>query len=153
MDTRDDTRSNWQAESRVRPPGPGGRQSGWGSLLVFAGVMLAVVGAFQVMTGLTAMLNDEILVVRSDSLIVKLDYTYWGWLHLLLGAVALVASYLLLRGNMVGRVLATNIAGLNMLVSFVFLPAQPWWSVISIAFNVTVIYAIAAHGAELRSRR
>ena len=79
MGTRDYTRSNWQAEAGVRAPLPGERPAGWGSLLVFAGVMLAVVGLFQAMTGLTAMFNDEILVVRSDSLIVSLDYTYWGW--------------------------------------------------------------------------
>jgi hypothetical protein len=115
--------------------------------------MLAVVGLFQAMTGLTALFNDEILVVRSDALIVALDYTYWGWVHLLLGAVALVASYLLLRGNMVGRVVATVIAVVNVLVSFAFLPAQPWWSLLTIAFNVVVIYAITTHGAELKSRR
>jgi hypothetical protein len=153
MDTRDDTRSNWQAEAGVRAPRPGERPAGWGSLLVFAGVMLAVVGLFQAMTGLTALFNDEILVVRSDALIVALDYTYWGWVHLLLGAVALVASYLLLRGNMVGRVVATVIAVVNVLVSFAFLPAQPWWSLLTIAFNVVVIYAITTHGAELKSRR
>jgi hypothetical protein len=153
MGTRDYTRSNWQAEAGVRAPLPGERPTGWGSLLVFAGVMLAVVGLFQAMTGLTALLNDEILVVRSDSLIVSLDYTYWGWVHLLLGAVALVASYLLLRGNMVGRVVATAIAVVNTLVSFAFLPAQPWWSLLTIAFNVVVIYAITTHGAELKSRR
>jgi hypothetical protein len=152
MDTRDDTRSNWQAEAGVRPPLPGERPSGWGSLLVFAGVMLAVVGLFQAMTGLTALFEDQKLVVRSDALIVSVDYTYWGWAHLLLGAVAIVAAYLLLRGNMVGRVVATVIAGVNVLVSFAFLPAQPWWSIIMIAFNVTVIYAITTHGAELRSR-
>ena len=153
MDTRDYARSDWQAEAGVRAVRPGERPAGWGSLIVFAGVMLAVVGLFQFMTGLTALFNDEILVVRSDSLIVALDYTYWGWLHLLLGAVALVASYLLLRGNMVGRVVATIIAAVNTLVSFAFLPAQPWWSLLTIAFNVVVIYAITTHGAELKSRR
>ena len=152
MDTRDYTRSNWQAEAGVQPPRPGERPTGWGSLLVFAGVMLGVMGLFQAMTGLTALFDDEKLVVRSDALIVSVDYTYWGWAHILLGAVALVAAYLLLRGNIVGRVVATVIAGVNLLVSFAFLPAQPWWSVITIAFNVAVIYAITTHGAELKSR-
>ena len=152
MNTRDYSRSDWQAESGVRAPRPGERPAGWGSLLVFAGVMLAVVGLFQAMTGLTALFNDEILVVRSEELIVSFDYTLWGWVHLLLGAVALVASYLLLRGNMVGRVVATAIAVVNTLVAFAFLPAQPWWSLLTIAFNVVVIYAITTHGAELKSR-
>ena len=153
MDTRDYTSTNWQGEAGVRAVRPGERPTGWGSLLVFAGVMLGVVGLFQAMTGLTAIFNDEILVVRSDSLIVKLDYTYWGWVHLLLGAVALVASFLLLRGNIVGRAVATVIAAVNVLVSFAFLPAQPWWSLLTITFNVLVIFAITTHGAELKTRR
>ena len=114
--------------------------------------MLAVVGLFQAMTGLTALLDDEVLFVRSDALIVRVDYTIWGWAHLVLGTVALVAAYLLLRGNMVGRVLATVIAVVSVLVSFAFLPAHPWWSLLTIAFDVTVIYAITTHGAELQSR-
>ena len=153
MSTRDYTTTNWQAEAGVRAVRPGERPTGWGSLLVFAGVMLAVVGVFQVMLGLTALFDDEILVVRADALIVSASYTYWGWAHILLGAVAVVAAYLLLRGNMVGRVMATVIAGVNALVSFAFLPAQPLWSVLMIAFNVIVIYAITTHGAELQSRR
>lgn len=153
MDSRSDTRSDWQAEAGIRPPRPGERPSHWAAWLVFAGVMLAVVGLFHAMAGLTALLDDEVLVVRSDSLIVGFDYTVWGWTHLLLGLVALVASYLLVRGNMVGRVLATGIAALSALVSFVFLPAQPWWSTLAITFNVLVIYAITAHGGELKTPR
>ena len=153
MDTRDYARSDWQAEAGARAVRPGERPAGWGSLIVFAGVMLGVVGLFQAMTGLSALFNDEIFAVRSDALIVTLDYTVWGWVHLLIGAVELVASFLLLRGNMVGRVVATVIAAANVLVSFAFLPAHPWWGLLTIAFNVAVIYAITTHGAELKSRR
>ena len=153
MDSRSDTRSDWQAEAGIRPPRPGERPSHWAAWLVFAGVMLAVVGLFHAMAGLTALLDDEVLVVRSDNLIVGFDYTVWGWTHLLLGVVALVASYLLVRGNMVGRVLATGIAALSALASFVFLPAQPWWSALAISFNVLVIYAITVHGGELKTPR
>jgi hypothetical protein len=151
MDSRSEMRSDWQAEAGIRPPS-GERQSRWAEGLVFAGVMLALAGLLQVMTGLTALLDDDVFVVRSENLLVAVDYTGWGWAHLLLGVVAIVAAYLLLRGNMVGRVLATVIAGVNTLVSFAFLPAYPWWSIVAIAFNVLVIYGITTHGAELRSR-
>ena len=48
-------------EAGVREPRPGERPTGWGAWLVFAGVMLAVVGLLHAMTGLTALLNDEVL--------------------------------------------------------------------------------------------
>jgi hypothetical protein len=152
MDARSDMRSDWQAEAGIRPPRPGERPTHWAGWLVFAGVMLAIVGLFEAMAGLTALFNDDYFVVPSASLVVSVDYTYWGWVHLALGAVALVAGYLLLRGNMVGRILATVIAGVNVVVHFVFLEAYPWWSVVAIAFNISVIYAITMHGAELKSR-
>jgi hypothetical protein len=151
--SRSDTRTDWQAQAGAHAPGPGERPSGWAGWLVFAGVMLAVVGLFQAMTGLTAILDDGFFVVRSDSLIISVDYAYWGWAHLLLGVVAIVAAALLLRGNVVGRVLAGIIAAVSILLHLAFLPAYPWWSVLAIAFNVIVLYAITMHGAELHSRR
>jgi hypothetical protein len=152
MNARSGMQSDWQAEAGIRPPGPGERPSHWGGWIVFAGVMLGVVGLFEAMTGLTALFNDDYFIVPSSSLIVSVDYTYWGWAHIALGVVSIVAAYLLLRGNMVGRVLAAVIAGVNVLVHFTFLEAYPWWSVLAIAFNILVIYAITTHGAELKSR-
>ena len=153
MNARSDMQSNWQAEAGIRPPRPGERPTGWAGWLVFAGVMLAVVGLLEALTGLTALFQDDYFVVPSQSLVVSVDYTYWGWAHLALGAVALVASYLLLRGNMLGRVLAIGFAAVNVLVNFAFLNAYPWWSIMAIALNFLVIYAITMHGAELKSRR
>jgi hypothetical protein len=151
--SRSDMRSDWQAEAGVRPPRPGDRPTGWASWLVFAGILLAVAGLLEALAGLTALFNDDYFVVRTDSLLVSLDYSAWGWTHLAQGVVALAAAFLLLRGNMVGRILATVIAGVNVLVNFAFVDAYPWWSIVAITLNVLVIYAIAAHGAELKSRR
>jgi hypothetical protein len=67
--------------------------------------------------------------------------------------VAVVAAGLLLRGNVVGRVMAGIIAVVSVLVHLAFLPAYPWWSVLAIGFNVLVLYAITMHGAELKSTR
>src|SRR5829696_1049845 len=78
MNARSDMQSNWQAEAGIRPPRPGERPTGWAGWLVFAGVMLAVAGLFEAMTGLTALFGDDYFVVRSDALIVSFDYSTWG---------------------------------------------------------------------------
>jgi hypothetical protein len=145
--------SNWQAQSRVREPRTSERQTRWETWVVFAGVMLAVVGVLHVIAGLVALVKDEVYFVPSDQLVLRLDYTAWGWLHLALGAVALVAAFLLLRGNMVGRSLAVGFAVLSALDAFVLLHAQPWWSALIIALDVLIISAIVTHGDELRSPR
>ena len=103
------TGSNWQAQSRVHEVSVD-RPSGWAAYLVFAGVMLGLVGLFELMAGFAALLDDSTLVVRSDRLVISVDYTVWGWAHLLLGVVALVTAFLLVRGNPVGRMLGVAIA-------------------------------------------
>ena len=153
MASRSDMGTDWQAQSRVREPRPGERPGHWGTWLAFAGVMLAVVGLLHAMAGVVAIFRDEVYLVASDTLALRLDWTAWGWVHLVLGVVALVAAYLLLRGSVVGRALAAGFAIISALDAFLLLPAQPWWSTLIIAFDVLVIYAITAHGDELRSTR
>jgi hypothetical protein len=45
---------------------------------------------------------------------------------------------------------AVLLAGVAILVNFVFIPAYPVWALTIIAINVFVIYALTAHGGELR---
>jgi|1186.fasta_scaffold1181153_2 hypothetical protein len=151
--SRGDTRSDWQAEAGVRPSPPGERPTGWAGLLVFAGVMLALLGLLQLMAGLTALFREDFYAVGSSGLLIHVSYDVWGWGLLALGAVSIFAASLLLRGNMFGRVLAAIIAVVSAVFHLAFLSAYPWWSVVAIAFNVFVLYAITAHGAELKSRR
>jgi hypothetical protein len=143
---------SWQAQSRVHEVSVD-LPSGWGAWIHFAGTMLAVVGLFEAIAGLTALFDDGFYSVRAEALAVNVNYSVWGWVHLALGVLAIVASYLLVRGRSVGKLLAIGFAGAAILVNFAFLPAYPWWSTLVIAFNVLVIYAITVHGGELRQTR
>ena len=64
------------------PPHTPTERTGWAGWAVFAGVMLVLVGAFQAIDGLVALFKDEIYVVRPNGLVVNVDYTAWGWVHL-----------------------------------------------------------------------
>ena len=83
----------------------------------------------------------------------NVDYSVWGWTHLLLGALAILVAAGLLAGNTVARVVGVLIAMVSVAVNFVFLPAYPWWSVLVIVFDLLVIYALTAHGGEMKHRR
>ncbi|MGK5111555.1 MULTISPECIES: DUF7144 family membrane protein [unclassified Geodermatophilus] len=143
--------ANWQAQARIGVyGGPSDRPTGWAAWIVFAAVLLTVSGLFAVMQGLTALLNDDFYQVGASDLIVDSDYAVWGWVHLVLGVVAMVTAWGLQRGNTVARVAGIAIAVLSILVNLAFLRAYPWWSTIVIAFDVVVIYAISVHGDEVR---
>jgi len=150
---RGNTRSDWQAEAGVPATRSSERPTGWAQYLVFAGVMLAVLGVFQLMAGLTALFREDYYAVGSSSLLIHVSYDAWGWALLALGAVSIVAAALLLRGNLAGRVLAGAVACLSTLFHLAFLHAYPLWGALAIGFNVLVLYAITVHGGELKDRR
>jgi hypothetical protein len=122
--------------------------SGWAGWIVFASVMMTLAGALNVVHGLVAILNDE-WVVWGNRVDLYLDLTTWGWVHLGVGAAAILVGLGLLSGNVLARAIAVVLAGLSILANFLFMPAYPVWSLTIIAIDVFVIFALTAHGRDL----
>ena len=127
--------------------------SGWANWVVFAGVMMIVLGFFHGIEGLVALFRDGYYAVRPSGLVVHVDYTAWGWTHLIIGVIALAAGAGLLAGNTLARVVGVVLAVLSAIVNLAFVAAAPVWSAIVIVIDVLVIYAIIVHGGELQRRR
>ena len=125
-------------------------QTGWVGWIVFAALMLVMLGIFHVMQGLVALFRDEVYVVGSDGLVVSVDYTSWGWTHVIGGAIAIVVGACLMAGQMWARVVAVVVAMLSAFANIMFLPAYPLWSMIMIAVDVLVIWAVTVHGSEVK---
>jgi hypothetical protein len=111
------------------------------------------VGGFHAMAGLVALFKDEYYVVGEAGLVVNVDYTAWGWVHIGLGAIAIAAGLALLVGQMWARVVGIAMAVVSALLNFAFIAAYPLWSITMITLDVLVIYAIAMHGRELKEAR
>jgi len=127
-------------------------RSKWTGWIVFAAVILFLGGLLQIMEGLVALFDEGYYAVGSDGLVVHVNYTAWGVVHLLVGALACLIGIGLLTGNMVARGAAVFLAGFSALANLVFLAANPAWSLLVIALDVVVIYAVVVHGGELESR-
>ena len=123
----------------------------WVGLIVFGGTMMLMMGAFQIIEGFVALFNDEYYLVTRNGLIVSLDYTAWGWTHLIIGLIAVGAGIGVLLGQMWARVVGIIIAVVSALANIAFLSAYPVWSTIVIATDVLVIYALTVHGKEIKS--
>jgi hypothetical protein len=111
------------------------------SIVSFAGIMLMVVAVFQVLEGIAAVAKDEVFV-SGLQYVYKFDLTTWGWIHIVLGAIAIATAIGILMDQTWSYVVGIGIAGLSALANFGFLPYYPLWSVIVIAFNVLVIWAL-----------
>ena len=107
----------------------------------FAGVMLATVGVFQVLEGIAALAKDTAVLVGRNYAY-QFDLTSWGWIHLILGIIAIAVGIGILMGQTWGRVLGICIAVLTSLSNFAFLPYYPIWSLVILAFNAFVIWAL-----------
>jgi len=113
----------------------------WG-LAGAAGFLLAMVGGFQILQGISALVHDELFLVGTRY-VFQFDLTTWGWVHLLLGAVAVATGVGLLFGQTWARILGIIIAILGAIANFAFLPVYPLWALVIIAFNVAVVWALA----------
>jgi hypothetical protein len=86
--------------------------------------------------------------VTTPDYIFSFDLTGWGWVHLLLGILAAVAGFAVLQGQTWARVVGIVLAGLSMIANFLFLPYYPLWSLLIIALDVAVIWALATYRRE-----
>lgn len=123
--------------------------SGWLGWIGFASVMLALVGAFHMIEGFVALFKHDVLAVTPNA-VWLLDYSQWGWLHILGGLLAFIAAGSLAQGRMYGRVFAVIVALVSVVANMAFVPVYPVWSVMMVAVGVLVIWAVMVHGAELK---
>jgi hypothetical protein len=112
--------------------------SGW---LGFAGLILIIVSWFNIIDGLVALWRDKYYVVRTGDILV-FNFTAWGWIWLILGAVQLVVGLGVLAGMVWARAIGVVLAALAMIGHLTFLAAYPVWSVLVIALCVLVIYGL-----------
>jgi hypothetical protein len=123
--------------------------SGWAvGFILFAGIMMIMVGIWQALQGLVAIFENEFYVATRNYLF-EFDATAWGWIHLLIGLLVAFAGWGLLSGRTWARVVAITLAVLSAIANFLFIPYYPFWSLLIIAVDVFVIWAIAAHGREV----
>ena len=124
--------------------------SGWAvGFILFAAIMMIMVGVFQAIQGLIAIFENEFYVATRNYLF-QFDATTWGWIHLIVGVLVAFAGWGLLSGRTWARVVALTLAVLSALANFLFIPYSPFWSLLLITLDIFVIWAVAAHGGELR---
>ena len=120
--------------------------SGWAiGGITFAVVMMAMIGLFQIIAGLVAIVDDDFYVVTQNYTF-DIDTSAWGWIHLLLGILLVLASYGLYSGATWGAAVAIVMAVLTAVENFFFIPYYPAWSIVMIALNVWVIWSITRPG-------
>lgn len=123
--------------------------SGWTGWVVFAGFMMILMGALQAVSGFAALLNSDWLLVTEQRLVV-FDFTTWGWIHLVIGAVVFAAGFAVMNGAVWARLVGVVIAMLSIVANLAYANTNPIWAITVVVINVLVIYALTVRGSELR---
>jgi hypothetical protein len=122
--------------------------TGWVGWAYFAGFMMIILGSFQAIVGLTALLKKSFYVVTQSHLLV-FNYNTWGWIQLLVGILIIVTGSSLMQGRMWARVVGSVLIILNLIAQFTFINVYPIWSIIMMVVDALILYAITVHGHEL----
>ena len=109
---------------------------------IFAAVLLTTVGVFQALEGISAIANDDVFL-KTPNYVFDIDLTAWGWVHLLLGVVAVVVGLSILYGQGWAMIAGIVIAMVSALANFMFLPHYPLWALVLIAFDLFVIWSLS----------
>ncbi|MFC9843001.1 hypothetical protein ACFWFF_07515 [Streptomyces sp. NPDC060223] len=116
-------------------------------LTVFAAVMLVIAGVLDICRGVMAIAEDDVFVATRNY-VFEFDLTSWGWIHLVLGALAVIVSFGLFQATLWARVAGVAIAGLIIIANFLSLPYSPVWSIVMIAFSAFIIWALCVVRAD-----
>ena len=131
MATRDTTRAE---------RGP----TGW---VIFAAVMVVIIGSLNFLYGLAAVLNDQVVVVGGHGAIIA-DLTTWGWVTMILGAIVALVGIALAGGATWARWTAVVLVGLNAIEQLWIFPAAPLWALLIVILDVVIIYNLTARWSE-----
>lgn len=132
--------------------GPAPAGGGWAAGgVTFAGVLMLMNGVIAVLQGISALAKDDVYA-RLGDYVYKINLTGWGVILLCLGVVLGVTGFGVLKGATWARVSGIVLASLNVILQFAFLPYEPVWSVIVIAIDVFVIWALAVYDPAAAGR-
>lgn len=119
------------------------RRSGW---VTFAGVLLLLVGALNIIDGIAAIDKAHFFVGNTDY--IAGDLNTWGWVVLCIGVAEILVGVGIFVKNQFARWVGVGVLGLNAIAQLMFIPAYPFWSLSIFAVDIVAIYGLVAYGGH-----
>jgi hypothetical protein len=123
--------------------------SAWTGWVAFAAFVMMISGTLTGISGFLAVINHNWSMFNNDGAPYGTVY-WWGWWTMFVGMVVFAVGAALLRGSMFARVVAVFVAAGSLISQFVSLNIAPLWSLTVITIDIIVIWAVMAHGDEMK---
>ena len=121
------------------------KRSGW---VTFAGVIALAAGAYNALSGIAAIANDDTLKAQATKVLYGIDLSVWGWFWLLVGVLQILGGILVIQRNEWGMALSVTMAGFSALCTIFVIFVVPLWAVAVLSLDVLVMYALLTHGDD-----
>ena len=128
----------------------GSTGTAWTGWVIFAAVVMLVMGALDVIQGIAALVKDDVYLVTGSGLLVTSNFTAWGWSLIIWGIVLVITGGALFVGKEWARWVAIIAVIVNLIGQFAWFPAYPLWSLVAIALGVTVLFGLTAGWSRAR---
>jgi hypothetical protein len=115
-------------------------------MIVFASALLAMVGFFNLIDGISAIAKASVYVANARYVIG--DLRAWGWCVLIIGILQLLCALGVIVGNQWARWTGVALVACNAIAQMFFLPGYPFWSLMIIAIDVVALWGLCAHGSK-----
>lgn len=109
---------------------------------IAASIILLTAGVLSIFQGIAAVAKDDLLVV-GYSYTYEFSIATWGWIHLVVGVLLLLAGIGLMSGATWARLVAIVVAAVSIVANFLWLPYYPLWSILIIAIDLVIIWAVS----------
>jgi hypothetical protein len=124
--------------------------TGWVGWIGVASFLMFLAGILHIIYGIAALFSYSWYVTTASGGTYLFDLTQWGWTLLIGGVLLIITGMLLFTGNLAGRIIGGIIVALSLIANVSLLTVAPIWSIIAIVFDVLILYAIIAHGSEMK---
>ena len=115
--------------------------------VVFAAVLLLIVGFINIIYGIGAL--DDASIFVGDTRFILDNLNTLGWVLIILGVVQLTGGFSLMAGNTYGRVIAIIGGSLGAIGALFSIGGNnPWWSLCVFFICIYVVYGVVQFGED-----
>ncbi len=106
-----------------------------------AGTLMLLAGLWMAVVAIVALSHGNVFNT-APAYAFRYNIRGWGWTELALGVVLFAAGMCVFLGMAWARYVGAFLAVLSAIANFVFIPYQPLWSIVMIALDAFIIWAL-----------
>lgn len=108
-----------------------------------AASLMVLGGLFSFLTGLEAVRRGSFYLATNNYLY-NINIGNWGWIHIGIGCAVFLAGLALFARQTWARWTGVFLALVSAVMNFLFIPRYPLWSLLVIALDIVIIWALTA---------